>query len=49
MDGLRGVEWWELTLIERQTHFESEENVLEMITFNDLVPPLHFSFFASHG
>ncbi|XP_031574449.1 piezo-type mechanosensitive ion channel component 2-like [Actinia tenebrosa] len=41
------VEWWELTQKSPKPLFE--ESVLEMITFNDLVPPLHFSFFASTG
>ena len=43
------VEWWELTQIKPRPIFDPQESVLEMITFNNLVPPLHFSFFASTG
>jgi len=42
-------DWWELTQKEPDPLFGAKENVLEMITFNDLVPPLHFSFFTSTG
>lgn len=42
-------DWWELTQITPNPLFGAKENALEMITFNDLVPPLHFSFFTSTG
>ena len=42
-------DWWELTQKSPDPLFGAKENVLEMITFNDLVPPLHFSFFTSTG
>ena len=42
-------DWWELTQKEPDPLFGTKDNVLEMITFNDLVPPLHFSFFTSTG
>ena len=46
----KGVfDWWELTQKSPDPLFGAKENVLEMITFNDLVPPLHFSFFTSTG
>ena len=45
------VEWWELTQQNPRPVFDSRESTsdLEVITFNDFVPPLHFSFFASTG
>lgn len=42
-------DWWELTQMSPKPLFGAKENVLEMITFNDPVPPLHFSFFTSTG
>ncbi|KAL9975258.1 hypothetical protein ACROYT_G012400 [Oculina patagonica] len=42
-------DWWELTQKSPDPLFGAKDNVLEMITFNDLVPPLHFSFFTSTG
>lgn len=42
-------DWWELTQKSPNPLFGAKENVLEMITFNDPVPPLHFSFFTSTG
>lgn len=42
-------DWWELTQKSPNPLFGAKDNVLEMITFNDLVPPLHFSFFTSTG
>lgn len=41
------VEWWEI-IQETPSVFQSKDS-LEIITFNDLVPPLHLSFFASKG
>ena len=41
------VEWWEI-IQEAPSVFPSKDS-LEIITFNDLVPPLHLSFFASKG
>ena len=45
------VEWWELTQKAPRPIFDSSQSIsdLEVITFNDYVPPLHFSFFASTG
>ncbi|XP_046843145.1 piezo-type mechanosensitive ion channel component 1-like [Xenia sp. Carnegie-2017] len=45
------VEWWELTQKNPKPIFDSRKSTsdLEVITFNDFVPPLHFSFFASTG
>lgn len=45
------VEWWELTQQNPEPIFNSGQSTsdLEVITFNDFVPPLHFSFFASTG
>ena len=45
------VEWWELTQKNPRPIFDSKQSMsdLEVITFNDFVPPLHFSFFASTG
>lgn len=45
------VEWWELTQKTPQPIFDSPQSTsdLEIITFNDYVPPLHLSFFASTG
>jgi len=41
------VEWWEI-IQEAPSVFPSKDS-LEIITLNDLVPPLHLSFFASKG
>ena len=41
------VEWWEIIQETKQV-FPMKDS-LEIITFNDLVPPLHLSFFASKG
>ena len=49
MRSSNNFDWWELTQLEPKPLFDPEDSVLEMITFNDLVPPLHFSFFTSTG
>eukprot|EP00794_Sanderia_malayensis_P018687 gene18687-20574_t len=42
-----GTEWWEI--LQETKKIFPEKDSLEIITFNDLVPPLHLSFFASKG
>ena len=48
-EGVGAVEWWEVTQREPRPIFDSGDSDLEIIVFNDLVPPLHFSFFATKG
>lgn len=44
------VEWWEIIQDEPQPIFtHAGPGYLEIIALNDLVPPLHLSFFASKG
>lgn len=43
------VEWWEIIQDAPLPLFSSGPGYLEIITLNDLVPPLHLSFFASKG
>ena len=42
------VEWWEVTQ-ENPVPLFAPAGSLEIITLNDLVPPLHLSFFTSKG
>lgn len=42
------VEWWEIQQDTPKPIFSNDKN-LEIIALNDLVPPLHLTFFASKG
>lgn len=43
------VEWWDIVQEDPKPLFSKKSGYLEIIALNDLVPPLHLSFFANKG